>query len=72
MGLAGQLPDLSSDDRRPATAHAVDGYGYGNPELASRGAYDHVMQALSGMTMLAGTEGDPPVKTGFPVIDAAI
>jgi len=23
------------------------------------------------MTMLAGTEGDPPVKTGFPVIDAA-
>jgi crotonobetainyl-CoA:carnitine CoA-transferase CaiB-like acyl-CoA transferase len=23
------------------------------------------------MTMLAGTQGDPPLKTGFPVIDAA-
>ena len=29
------------------------------------------MQALTGMTMLAGAEGDPPVKAGFPVIDAA-
>jgi crotonobetainyl-CoA:carnitine CoA-transferase CaiB-like acyl-CoA transferase len=50
---------------------AISGYGYGNPDLVSRGAYDHVMQALTGMTMLAGAEGDPPLKTGFPVIDAA-
>jgi crotonobetainyl-CoA:carnitine CoA-transferase CaiB-like acyl-CoA transferase len=50
---------------------AISGYGYGDPARSGRGAYDHVVQALSGMTMLSGSEGDPPVKTGFPVIDAA-
>src|SRR4029079_18826381 len=41
------------------------------PTRTPHGAYDHVIQALTGMTMLAGVEGDPPVKTGFPVVDAA-
>jgi crotonobetainyl-CoA:carnitine CoA-transferase CaiB-like acyl-CoA transferase len=50
---------------------AISGYGYSDPARTPRGAYDHVIQALTGMTMLAGTEGDPPVKTGFPVVDAA-
>ena len=50
---------------------AISGYGYSDAERTSQGAYDHVIQALTGMTMLAGTEGQPPVKTGFPVIDAA-
>jgi crotonobetainyl-CoA:carnitine CoA-transferase CaiB-like acyl-CoA transferase len=50
---------------------AISGYGYSDPSLTPRGAYDHVIQALTGMTMLAGVEGDPPIKTGFPVIDAA-
>jgi crotonobetainyl-CoA:carnitine CoA-transferase CaiB-like acyl-CoA transferase len=50
---------------------AISGYGYGDPVRATYGAYDHVIQALTGMTMLAGSEGDPPVKTGFPVVDAA-
>ena len=50
---------------------AISGYGYSDPARTSHGAYDHVIQALTGMTMLAGTEGDPPVKTGFPVVDAA-
>lgn len=50
---------------------AISGYGYSDPARTSRGAYDHVIQALTGMTMLGGTEGDPPIKTGFPVIDAA-
>jgi crotonobetainyl-CoA:carnitine CoA-transferase CaiB-like acyl-CoA transferase len=50
---------------------AISGYGYSDPGRASHGAYDHVIQALTGMTMLAGVEGDPPVKTGFPVVDAA-
>lgn len=45
--------------------------GWGNAgEWRERPAYDHVVQAATGMTMLAGREGDPPVKTGFPVIDA--
>lgn len=50
---------------------AISGYGYGDPGRTGHGAYDHVIQALTGMTMLAGAEGDPPVKTGFPVVDAA-
>lgn len=50
---------------------AISGYGYSEPSLSARGAYDHVIQALTGMTMLAGVEGDPPIKTGFPVVDAA-
>lgn len=50
---------------------AISGYGYSDPARASHGAYDHVIQALTGMTMLAGLPDDPPVKTGFPVVDAA-
>lgn len=50
---------------------AISGYGYADPQRTGRGAYDHVIQALTGMTMLAGQEGDPPVKVGFPVVDAA-
>jgi len=50
---------------------AISGYGYSDPARTPHGAYDHVIQALTGMTMLAGNEGDPPVKTGFPVVDAA-
>jgi crotonobetainyl-CoA:carnitine CoA-transferase CaiB-like acyl-CoA transferase len=50
---------------------AISGYGYSDPARTPRGAYDHVIQALTGMTMLAGIEGDPPVKAGFPVVDAA-
>ncbi len=39
--------------------------------MAGRPAYDHVIQAATGMAYMAGTEGDPPIKTGFPVVDAA-
>lgn len=48
---------------------AISGYGYGDPARTEHGAYDHVIQALSGMTMMAGNDGDPPVKIGFPVVD---
>lgn len=50
---------------------AISGYGHSSPALKERGAYDHVVQALTGMTMLAGEEGGPPLKIGFPVVDAA-
>ena len=50
---------------------AISGYGHSDPARRERGAYDHVIQALTGMTMLAGEEGDPPLKIGFPVVDAA-
>jgi crotonobetainyl-CoA:carnitine CoA-transferase CaiB-like acyl-CoA transferase len=35
-----------------------------------RPAYDHVIQAATGMMLMGGHEGEPPIKTGFPVIDA--
>ena len=50
---------------------AISGYGYSDPARTPHGAYDHVIQALTGMTMLAGNEGDPPLKAGFPLVDAA-
>lgn len=49
---------------------SISGYGRGN-DWQERPAYDHIVQAVTGMMMLGGEEGSPPVKTGFPVIDAA-
>jgi crotonobetainyl-CoA:carnitine CoA-transferase CaiB-like acyl-CoA transferase len=48
---------------------SISGWGC-TGDWCHRPAYDHVVQAATGMTLLAGREGDPPVKTGFPVIDA--
>lgn len=48
---------------------AISGYGQFSPGVAQRGAYDHVIQGLTGMAMLAGADGDPPVKVGFPAVD---
>lgn len=36
-----------------------------------RAAYDHVVQAATGMTMMQGTADQDPVKVGFPVVDTA-
>jgi crotonobetainyl-CoA:carnitine CoA-transferase CaiB-like acyl-CoA transferase len=50
---------------------SISGWGQSGPKSA-RGAYDHVIQAATGMMQLQsgpGTEG--PVKVGFPVIDIA-
>ena len=49
---------------------SISGFGQ-EGEWSSRGAYDHVVQALTGMMSLQGSEGDDPIKVGFPVIDAA-
>ena len=48
--------------------------GYGQQgDWSGRGAYDHVVQALTGMMMQAGEKPeDPPLKVGFPVIDVAV
>ncbi len=45
---------------------SISGFG----RNASRSAYDHVVQAATGMTLASGSESDPPVKIGFPLIDA--
>jgi crotonobetainyl-CoA:carnitine CoA-transferase CaiB-like acyl-CoA transferase len=50
---------------------SISGFGRSSPAWYGRPAYDHVVQAATGMAMMGGSEGDGPVKTGFPVIDAA-
>ncbi len=51
---------------------SISGYGQ-QGEWSGRGAYDHVVQALTGMMMMSGESADdPPVKVGFPVIDVAV
>ena len=50
---------------------SISGYGQ-QGEWAGRGAYDHVVQALTGMMMMSGEDPEgPPIKVGFPVIDVA-
>ncbi|NML48455.1 CoA transferase [Ramlibacter sp. G-1-2-2] len=51
---------------------SISGYGQ-QGEWAQRGAYDHVVQALTGMMMMSGDDPQgPPIKVGFPVIDVAV
>lgn len=48
---------------------SISGWGQIGPN-APRPAYDHVIQAATGMMMLQGDNPDaPPTKVGFPVID---
>lgn len=50
---------------------SISGWGQGGPN-STRGAYDHVIQAATGMMVLqGGSADDAPVKVGFPVIDIA-
>jgi len=48
---------------------SVSGFGGSGP-WAGRPAYDHVVQAATGMAMMGGGEGEPPTKVGFPAVDA--
>jgi crotonobetainyl-CoA:carnitine CoA-transferase CaiB-like acyl-CoA transferase len=48
---------------------SISGWGQAGPN-ASRPAYDHVVQAATGMMSMQGDDPNaPPVKVGFPVID---
>ena len=47
---------------------AISGFGAEGP-IGEDKAYDTVIQALSGIMMLSGEEGDPPVKIGMPFAD---
>lgn len=49
---------------------SISGYGRTGP-WSGFGAYDQVVQALTGMMMVNGEENGPPSKVGFPVIDIA-
>ena len=45
---------------------SISGYGPGSP-YAGRGAYDVVIQAMSGLMSITGEPGGAPVKCGVPV-----
>lgn len=47
---------------------SVSGYGQDGPHR-DWPAIDNIVQATSGMMMLSGGEGDPPVRVGFPIVD---
>ena len=47
---------------------SVSGYGQSGPQR-DWPAIDNIVQATSGMMMLSGAEGDPPVRVGFPIVD---
>jgi crotonobetainyl-CoA:carnitine CoA-transferase CaiB-like acyl-CoA transferase len=48
----------------------ISGFGMAG-SLGGRTAYDHVVQAATGMTMATGNAGDPPTKIAFPLVDVA-
>lgn len=49
---------------------SISGFGRASRPVG-RPAYDHVVQAATGMTLATGNEGDPPAKIAFPLIDIA-
>lgn len=49
---------------------AISGFGRASAAWQGRPAYDHVVQAATGMAFMAGTPEDPPIKTGFPAVDS--
>lgn len=56
---------------KPSLIHcSISGYGRSG-DWAARPTFDHVVQAASGMTLLAGKAEDGPIKVGFPVVDNA-
>ncbi len=73
-GVADRLGIGAVDIRkvRPDVVYcSISGWGQTGP-MAGRHAYDHVVQAATGMMALQGGDGTgEPVKVGFPVIDMA-
>ena len=47
---------------------SVSGYGQNGPQR-DWPAIDNIVQATTGMMMLSGGEGEPPVRVGFPIVD---
>ena len=50
---------------------SVSGFGQ-ELEVAGKGAVDNVVQGLSGMMLASGDEGDPPLRTGWPIADTMV
>jgi len=60
--------DQLSQDHRGLVYCSISGYGLSSPN-AQRGAYDVVIQGMSGLMSVTGPAGGDPVKCGVPVGD---
>ncbi|MFC5834810.1 CaiB/BaiF CoA transferase family protein [Nonomuraea insulae] len=60
--------DEVSDGHRGMVYCSISGFGRASAH-ASAGAYDVVIQAMSGLMSVTGEPGRPPVKSGVPVAD---
>lgn len=47
---------------------AITGFGLNGP-YADLPAYDYIIQAMTGVMMLTGEPGAPPIRTGYSVVD---
>ncbi|MEL6919636.1 MAG: CoA transferase [Pseudomonadota bacterium] len=47
---------------------SITGFGQSGP-LVDRPAYDHIVQGMSGIMSVTGTEASGPVRAGFPLVD---
>ncbi len=47
---------------------SVSGFGQDGPQR-DWPAIDNIIQATSGMMLMSGAEGDPPIRVGFPIVD---
>ncbi|MGQ2912191.1 CaiB/BaiF CoA transferase family protein [Aeromicrobium sp.] len=57
-----------SAEHRGIVFCSISGYGLTSP-YRDRGAYDVVIQGMSGLMSVTGSDGGPPVKAGVPVAD---
>jgi CoA:oxalate CoA-transferase len=71
-GLADAL-GLGWDDLRAVNDQlvycSISGFGQSGP-LRDWPAYDHIVQAMSGLMYVNGEEGEPPLKVSMPIADA--
>lgn len=67
-----QALGLGADDiraLRPDVIYcSITGFGQQGP-LTGRPAYDHIVQGMSGIMAVTGTEESGPVRAGFPLVD---
>jgi len=55
--------------RKPDLIYAsLSGYGPDGP-LASRPAYDHILQGISGLMAMTGSPESGPLRVGIPIVD---
>lgn len=60
--------EMARGRRKDIVYCALSGYGQDGP-MSRRPAYDHVIQAISGITMLTGTRESVPNRIGPPLFD---